>query len=220
MQYKIRRGTNVSPTHYTLAELQQQHGAGTLLSDDEVSPVDAEQWQPLGPALAVAPPPPAPAPLTHAQPMTHAPATAPPIAAAPRAPYTSEALGIIALAIPLAAGVAMFTMTFYRSTIIGWLNAFCIGVPLITAILIAVESGLVGAGSGTDLRPNGKRREGPVIWLFGSILLWCITLPIWMFRRKQYGLRSYGGVSIAVVLLYMGAILVLVMRAKDAGILR
>lgn len=119
----------------------------------------------------------------------------------------SEAIGVIALILPIcSAMVAWF-----------WLS----GMPLIhdpgsklgmisiitviaTAILAAIEANTVGAGSKTDLNTKGKKREGPVTWFFGCLLLWIVAFPAWMARRAKYGLKNLCFAAVLVGLIFAG----------------
>jgi len=119
----------------------------------------------------------------------------------------SEAVGVIALILPIcSAMVAWF-----------WLS----GMPLIhdpgsklgmisiitviaTAILAAIEANTVGAGSKTDLNTKGKKREGPVTWFFGCLLLWIVAFPAWMARRAKYGLKNLCFAAVLVGLIFAG----------------
>jgi len=108
-------------------------------------------------------------------------------------------LGVIALILPLI--TAIFITPLLSSFEMGLLVGF--GLVIVTAFLINAEARAVGAGSPSDLKPNGKRREGPILWFTAILLLWIVCFPMWMFRRAQYGLRNLGFVAILVVLAYL-----------------
>ena len=97
----------------------------------------------------------------------------------------SEFLGILLLVIPVGAAL------------LGWLAGnpgvsflLAILVTLATAILIAIEAYLVGAGKQTDLNAKGKKREGPLALFFATLLLWLVVFPFWMYRRSVYGRKN------------------------------
>ena len=111
-------------------------------------------------------------------------------------PQQLEALSILTLIVPIIVALIPTNGSVILSMIFG------IVMILFTALVIACEAYLVKAGSTTDTKPNGKRREGFIIWFFATLLLWIIAFPMWMFRRAQYGLRNLGVISVFVVTSY------------------
>jgi hypothetical protein len=128
-----------------------------------------------------------------------------PVAAGQR----KEVLGVISIGIPV---FAAFLMIFW----IGNMNLLqgpgsklmFVGLFTIisTSALIAVEASNVGAGADGDLKANGKKFEGPVIWLICCLLLWIVGYPYWFFRRARYGLQNMGVISLFSAFLFWGAL--------------
>jgi len=102
--------------------------------------------------------------------------------------YNDETLGIIGLIIPV---ISLFVP--YSS----WISL------ILTAAILSVEASKLGMGSDTDLKPNGKKYESPIVWFFVIFLLWIIAYPWYYFRRTKYGMKNYGIISILIVSLVM-----------------
>lgn len=119
----------------------------------------------------------------------------------------SEAVGVIALILPIcSAMVAWFWLSnmpllYDPGSKLAMISIITI---IITSILVAIEANTVGAGSKTDLNTKGKKREGPVTWFFGCILLWIVAFPAWMARRTKYGLKNLCFAAILVGLIFGG----------------
>jgi hypothetical protein len=113
----------------------------------------------------------------------------------------SEALGIINFILPVC---ALFMAWFLIAKVVVTCTAI-----LLTIILIAVEAGYVGAGRDKDLKPNGKKRAGPIAWFFFAFFLWLVAYPWWMARRAKYGLTNMLIPAIVIVLLVFGTNIVI-----------
>ncbi|MCF7855657.1 MAG: hypothetical protein K9N51_12725 [Candidatus Pacebacteria bacterium] len=119
----------------------------------------------------------------------------------------SEAIGVIALILPIcSAMVAWFWLSgmpllFDPGSKLAMISIITI---IATSILVAIEANTVGAGSKTDLNTKGKKREGPVTWFFGCILLWIVAFPAWMARRTKYGLKNLCFAAVLVGLIFAG----------------
>jgi DNA-directed RNA polymerase subunit RPC12/RpoP len=119
----------------------------------------------------------------------------------------SEAIGVIALILPIcSAMIAWFWLSgmpllFDPGSKLAMISIITI---IATSILVAIEANTVGAGSKTDLNAKGKKREGPVTWFFGCILLWIVAFPAWMARRSKYGLKNLCFAAILVGLIFAG----------------
>jgi len=72
------------------------------------------------------------------------------------------------------------------------------------AILIAVDASQNGIGSRPDPITD-KKEGGPVIWFIGTLLLWLVIYPLYMFRRARYGAKSSGVACLIGALLFFGA---------------
>lgn len=85
--------------------------------------------------------------------------------------HGSETLGWLILAVPILATLLTWTWisgshhSKFDFLIVEWAVIVC------TAVLALVEARKVGMGAPTDLRSNGKRREGPTLWFFAVLLL-------------------------------------------------
>lgn len=131
----------------------------------------------------------------------------------------SEALGVIALVLPICSAlVAWFWLSnmpllYDPGSKLAMLSVITI---IVTSILVAIEANSVGAGSETDLNTKGKKREGPVTWFFGCILLWIVAFPAWMARRTKYGLKNLCGAAVLVALIYLGFIFFMSYAIEEA----
>jgi cobalamin biosynthesis protein CobD/CbiB len=121
----------------------------------------------------------------------------------------SEALGLIALLLPIC---AVFLAWFWLSNMpllydpASKLYGTMAVTVLLTAILMAAEANSVGAGTESDKTPSGRRREGPVAWFFFGILLWIVAFPMWMYRRSRYGLRNLCGGAISIGIIFVAVL--------------
>mgnify|MGYP000243992068 CR=1 FL=1 len=120
----------------------------------------------------------------------------------------SEAIGTIALILPICsaiiAGVLLGgkSLSYESDSMLGMISFTTV---IVTSILIAIEAGIVGAGSKTDLNTKGKRREGPVTWFVACVLLWIVAFPVWMARRARYGLENRCKTAVIVGLIFLCA---------------
>lgn len=118
----------------------------------------------------------------------------------------SEGIGLANLLVPLcAAFIAWFWIPNTNDPTPKMYGLATITV-LLTAILMAVEANSVGAGNDQDRNPNGKKREGPILWFAWGVVLWVVGYPMWMARRAKYGLRNLCAPSILVALVFLGVI--------------
>lgn len=76
-------------------------------------------------------------------------------------------------------------------------------VILGSALLIALDAGQKGIGSRPDPK-TGKKEGGPITWLLGTLLLWVVIYPLYMFRRGRYGIKSNGAACLIGALLFAG----------------
>lgn len=80
------------------------------------------------------------------------------------------------------------------------LQLVVVGTVVLTAILAAFEAHSSGV--------QGNRSEGtysPVGWFFLFVLLWVVSYPYYLAKRKKYGLGSLLGVGILITLLFVGS---------------
>lgn len=120
-----------------------------------------------------------------------------------------EAFGLLALLLPVGgAFLVMFwigNMNILESpgTKLGGIVA---GVIALSAVFVAIEASQVGAGGPSDINEKGKKREGPVTWFFALLMIWLFAFPMWMGRRKKYGLNNLSGVGVLVTLVFVGTL--------------
>jgi len=184
--YLYKNGQQQGP--YTHSQLQSMWRSGTITSNDQYWQEGFDEWQSISliqeildePALRPA-----------------APRYSPPAQLASSSTEKPDTLGVIILLIPAIVTAVMlfgiFGMLPLSTTVFGFL---VIGTILLTAILIAIEASQLGMGS----RINGKATTGPIAWFFGSLLLWVIVYPAYLFSRSRYGVRNYllGGIFVAL----------------------
>ena len=91
---------------------------------------------------------------------------------------------------------------------LGGLVAFTV---MLSALLIAIEATLVGAGGTRAFRGprNVPETPNPVSWFFLVALLWIVGFPMWMYRRSLYGLKNMCAVSVIVAVIFAGTALFL-----------
>ena len=107
------------------------------------------------------------------------PAAAPAGQAAPAAAQgqstQSEVFGYIMLGIPVF-GLMLVWLWVGNMTILDDPGTALMTISAIvifgTAILATIEASNLKMGNPEDLKPNGKKREGPVAWFFSLWLLW------------------------------------------------
>ncbi len=113
-----------------------------------------------------------------------------------------EALGILMLVLPLV-GVALIWLWIANMNLLqGPRTALGVVLGLVvlgTAALAAVEASQLGMGSRPDSK--GKQGSGPITWFFGTVLLWIICFPLYLFQRSRYGATNLliGGVGTALL---------------------
>ncbi|OHB72718.1 MAG: hypothetical protein A2W23_04190 [Planctomycetes bacterium RBG_16_43_13] len=113
-----------------------------------------------------------------------------------------DMLGIFLLLLP-AIGILWMLAVVEQSMLInasGYLN---IGVFLI----VATSAVLIGIDA-NRLLPSPLPKEeknGVTSWVIGTILLWIIYYPWWMFRRKRYGsyIKSFGWWVLILVIIHV-----------------
>lgn len=108
-------------------------------------------------------------------------------------PPQSEVLGWILLLVPSFVVVMIWAWIGQMSLIQNpgsTLNGLGVLTIFGTAVLAAVEAGRLGMGQTQDLTPKGKKREGPIAWFFTVALLWIIGYPLYLHRRRLYGVKS------------------------------
>lgn len=95
------------------------------------------------------------------------------------------------------------------------MNLIMIFIVLGTAIAAAMEASKVGM-SGDKV----KGTYGPVGWFFLFILLWVVSYPYYLFKRKHYGLPNRLALGILVMFIYLGSHLAMsaTIEAKKAEV--
>lgn len=95
------------------------------------------------------------------------------------------------------------------------LSLIMIAVLVSTAVIAAVEANKLGMGSDTDLKQNGKKREGPVAWAAVVLLLWIVGYPAYLYRRRLYGRRNLLVAGVLSALVYTGSHVVMAKAIDD-----
>lgn len=103
----------------------------------------------------------------------------------------SELLGALALAAPMGGLV----LTAFAGRVFIFLTI------LLTAALIAAEASSVGAGGPADRDAKGRARTGPAAWFLGTVILWIVCFPAWMYARARYGFKNMivGGILVTIL---------------------
>jgi hypothetical protein len=121
-----------------------------------------------------------------------------------------EMIGIVALLLPLCTVALSVVWVLNRPLLydptpsLYWI---AIGTVLLTAVLIAAEADMLGAGTESDRTLKGRRQEGPLTWFFFVCVLWIAAFPIWMRRRSMYGLKSRCLVAVCVAVVFTAGLL-------------
>jgi hypothetical protein len=130
----------------------------------------------------------------------------------------SEVLGYVMLGIPVF-GLALIWLWVGNMTILDdpgtALSTIAIIVVIGTAIIAAVEASNLKMGSVEDLKPNGKKREGPIAWALSLWLLWFVTYPMYMNRRAVYGVKKHLVPSLLIMILFAGSFILMFGAIED-----
>lgn len=136
---------------------------------------------------------------------------------APAAETQSEALGIIAMLLPLAASAYLWlkvpSMNMLQDPQ-GTVLTVSFGTVIICAILVAVEASQLKMGKVTNSK--GKKDSGPGVWAFAIALVFIVTLPWYLFSRSRYGKKNMvvGGILSALVFSFTSMSLMTAIHAK------
>jgi hypothetical protein len=130
----------------------------------------------------------------------------------------SEVLGYVMLGIPVF-GLALIWLWVGNMTILNdpgtALSTIAIIVVIGTAIIAAVEASNLKMGSFEDLKPNGKKRDGPIAWALSLSLLWFVTYPMYMNRRAVYGVKKHLVPSLLIMILFTGSFFLMFGAIED-----
>ena len=214
-QYQVRRGGVVGESAYTIEQISQMFASGALLPTDEASPLGHEHWLALQFVLATAPTQIAAPPVTApagTQAHLHQPPQAPTPAPGQIQTYADQTTPAQARTKPVNLAILLFALPLVGVFLLWFVNpggrnpevllyAVAYPVVILSAILVAVEAKL--AGMKTDRQ---KGTYGPVPWFFLVLLLWCIAFPIYMYKRRHYGLRNYLIAAIATAAMFTGSV--------------
>ena len=189
--YISRDGQQLGP--YTPDDVTQKVKEGGLKPDVLAWCEGCEDWMPLAkipglslPVRALPPPPPLSAP------------NSPPPLMSPTQGISnqgkSEALGIIALVIPVFG--ALLNLFWVGSMRISQnpassLQVISVLVIIGTAIFIGVEAKRLGMSTPEDKEKRGKNKTtSPAHWVIGLILLWIVFYPLYFRDRARYGMKK------------------------------
>lgn len=114
----------------------------------------------------------------------------------------TETIGTIALVLPICSAIVTYLWTS-RMTPLDNTDSFAIAITIftivITAILIAIEANNVGE----DLNGEDKKSESPVVWFIIGLFMWIVAFPMWMARRKKYGLKNYFSLALISAVIFV-----------------
>lgn len=171
---------------YTHSQLQSMWRSGAITSNDQYWQEGFDEWQPISSIQEILIEPPQRVTSPHFPP-----------APQPVQTEKSDTLGVIILLVPAIATAVMlfgiFGMIQLTTTIFGFI---VVGTIVVTATLIAIEASQLGMGKPV----NGKATTGPIAWFLGSLLLWVVVFPAYLFSRSRFGVRNYliGGLFVAL----------------------
>jgi FtsH-binding integral membrane protein len=103
-------------------------------------------------------------------------------------------------------GIAMLLFWVAESPLItagNHLGTTLVIVIVGSALLIALDANQLGIGTGKDPK-TGKNEGGPITWFIGTLLLWLILYPRYMFKRARYGASGSGVACLVGALLFTG----------------
>jgi hypothetical protein len=84
------------------------------------------------------------------------------------------------------------------------------GAVILCAVLVAVEAGL--AGMKYDRQ---KGTYGPVSWVFLVLLLWAVMFPIYMYKRRNYGLKNQLIAGLVTSVVFTGSLVIYVIMINE-----
>ena len=108
-------------------------------------------------------------------------------------PRTGPGLALIALVLPILAGIALWFIDSFIPA-----AAICGGMVLLTAVLLTVDAYRLGT-----IDKYGRRRESPILLFIAMILLWILGYIAVYFRRGQFGGPRLGLLSIGAALCFV-----------------
>lgn len=129
----------------------------------------------------------------------------------PAKPAANETLGMLAILMPLIGALLNVFWVGNMNLLQGpgsTLNVIVVIVVVGSAILIGMEASQIGIGSESDSRvKNGKRVTGPAGWAVGTMLMWVIGFPAYMYVRSKFGLKNMVVGALAAAVLFVGTTL-------------
>lgn len=203
-QYWIGRdGQQYGP--FDEGALRSGFTSGKLLPTDLVWKEGLSEWVPA--ASVFGPPAAAPAPAASATPPAPAAAASAVALTAPRESHvgsgSSVDYGLFLLGVPVAATLLVWfwvgSMNLFQSPSDS-LALITVATIVATAVLAAVEASKVGMAT--------NRAEGtysPVAWFFILALLWIVGYPLYLFKRRRYGLKNLLAAGVAVALVFVAS---------------
>lgn len=103
-------------------------------------------------------------------------------------------------------GVAMLLFWVAESPLItagNHLGTTLVIVIVGSALLIALDANQLGIGTIMDPK-TGKKDGGPITWFIGTLLMWLVLYPRYMFKRNRYGTSGSGVACLLGALLFTG----------------
>ena len=130
----------------------------------------------------------------------------------------SEVFGYIMLGIPVF-GLMLIWLWVGNMTILEDPGTALVTISAMvlfgTAIPATIEASNLKMGNPEDLKPNGKKREGPVAWFFSLWLLWFAAYPMYLNRRAVYGVKKLLVPGLIIMILYVGSWFLMMNAIED-----
>jgi zinc-ribbon domain len=115
------------------------------------------------------------------------------------------------LSIPLAASLLAWFWIGGMSLLEGPASS----LGLLAALTVLSTAGIAAVEVTKD-KPESSPGLGPVGWFFGMTLLWVIVYPLYLKRRRLFGLKDRSLLGILVVLLFACTVVLLALGIESA----
>lgn len=113
----------------------------------------------------------------------------------PASQPVGPALALVALILPLIAGVAHCFVTTWPVSL-----AIALTTVILTATLLTIDAFRLGV-----IDRKGNRREHPILLFVAMVAIWILGYPVTYFRRGYFAGPPLGLLSIVVALFFIGA---------------
>lgn len=121
--------------------------------------------------------------------------------------------GIFLLAAPVVSTLLMWFWVGNMNLLQNPLQALSIiglSTVVITALIAAMEAGQVGMVS--------NKKQGtysPVAWFFIILLLWIIGYPVYLYKRRKYGLTNFLAIGLVIAVVFIASQVMLGMSIEQ-----